>query len=293
MSQLEEEISNRLGPKLDEGLSAQKREITRVLDDLLSTRVEAKSDELAETMKAGLKHINGRVEDKLETRFEQLRNDLGLSNASRGPNGSSAISTGSTNCGTSSDSISSAASMPNTPVSRHGEDALQFASQLGQLEARLDKIERSFQFAIGPIGSVTKSGLASRDWVREALRESLQQQQQSLSNAFPARDWVLEQMEGNYDNMKQWLSLHIEEEIHSVYQKEKEAFYGGGSGSGGGANQSHKTHNGVPVPPYVSDLWDSVGTLAARLTDCQVLLDDMCGSKKASKLRNRALETPR
>lgn len=43
-------------------------------------------------------------------------------------------------------------------------------------------------------------------------------------------------------------------------------------------------------PPFLNDLWESVGTLASRLTDQQELLDDIVGTKTTSnKLRTEKL----
>ena len=41
---------------------------------------------------------------------------------------------------------------------------------------------------------------------------------------------------------------------------------------------------GKKVPAYVTDIWESVGTLSARITDVQHMLDDIVGTKKMSKL---------
>jgi len=38
-------------------------------------------------------------------------------------------------------------------------------------------------------------------------------------------------------------------------------------------------------PPFVNDLWESVGTLAARLTDMQQAIDENLGTRVATKMR--------
>ena len=39
------------------------------------------------------------------------------------------------------------------------------------------------------------------------------------------------------------------------------------------------------VPDYVNDLWESIGTLSARITDLQHVMDDVVGTKKVARAR--------
>ena len=186
-------------------------------------------------MKAGLKHINGRVEEKLEARFEKLASDPNPESSSR-------------------------------------------SKYMSELDSRLSKTEEACSSLASALGS---NDVARRDWVREALREALSQEEVRLFQKLPQKDWVLEQVEQNYDSLKQFLGRHVEDAL----QKDKDE------------KDKEILAKGKGAPVYVTDLWDSVGQLAARLTDMQVMLDDLYGSKKVGKLRRMggrgSLETPR
>ena len=49
----------------------------------------------------------------------------------------------------------------------------------------------------------------------------------------------------------------------------------------------------IKNPPFVNDLWESVGTLAARLTDMQFVIDETIGSEAWAKLRQFNVKTAR